>query len=155
MLPGNVRAAVICLWPTLVLPASAFPQDQLLALFKYLWYCTDGPERPTELMTIYVGQPTDVGQPLGLSWKTDEAVALQHALDYSFTSDAECLAAVTSRRAVLARFVAEDEVVVDPALLTDVRLNAPFMHIGSASGSSPIPFTAFSGRQSLTLLLDE
>ncbi len=94
-------------------------QAALLALFRRAGYVSDGVAYPSAELTVYRGEP-ESGQ-RGISWTTDFQVADTYAKGYSTGGNAQVLQATAPVASVLARFAFEDEVVVQPELLTDVK----------------------------------
>lgn len=128
-LPADeVRATICATWSHTSWPALTNRYEDLLDLFRWCWYTTDDSEElPREDLTIYRAETTDTfntdGAPdLGVLWTTDPDVATLYAVEYSVKSDAVVMVAHAPRRAVLARFTFESEVVVEPSMLTTVQV---------------------------------
>jgi hypothetical protein len=115
--PAELNVILQSLWPQLHGPLHHHDQATLVALFKHAGYVSDGLRYPTTDLTIYRGEPVDSTQQ-GISWTTDDQVADTYAKGYSTTGHARVLQATAPVASVLAWFTYEDEVVVQPELLT-------------------------------------
>lgn len=131
--PGELNSVLQEVWP--LLHGSLFRYDTatLLALFRRAGYVSDGPPSPEDDLTVYRGQPVAGGQ-RGISWTTDVQVARTYAQRYSTVGDVQVLQATASVASVLARFTNEDEVVVEPELLTDVAVKGYMPHFKLSLG---------------------
>jgi hypothetical protein len=127
-LPADeVRVVLAEIWPRLHAPLRHHDTSDLVALFRRVGYVTDdAPAPPTDLV-IYRGEPADLGDP-GVAWSADQTVAVDYARRYSTLGPAHVLRATAPPTAVLARFVDENEVVVQPDLLKDVINIGGFPH---------------------------
>jgi hypothetical protein len=96
-------------------------------LFKRAGYVTDGVPVPAASLTVYRGEPVSA-QSMGISWTTDQQIAMTYAQGYSTASAVRVVQATAPPGCVLARFTYEDEVVVEPGLVTDVAVQGYLPH---------------------------
>lgn len=132
--PHEVNAALREVWPRMHGPLYHHDTATLIGLFKRAGYVSDGPAYPSADLTVYRGEPVVSGQQ-GISWTTDFRVADTYAKGYSTDGHAQVLQASAPTVAVLARFAFEDEVVVEPELLTDVKILGYRPHFKPPLGS--------------------
>ena len=121
---AEVGAELVEVWPLAHAPLHRFDAADLVSMFKWAGYVSDGPPQPEAPFTVYRGELA-ASRP-GMSWTADRAVALRYARDYRTVGPTRCLRATIPPRAILARFVLHDEVVVDPAELTHVTVSGSF-----------------------------
>lgn len=76
---------------------------------------------------MYRGELSEASD-TGMSWTTYRDIARHFAQQYSSVGQTCILRARASPRAVLARFNLEDEIVVQPDLLTDISSSVAFEH---------------------------
>jgi hypothetical protein len=117
--PRELNSSLQAVWPLVHGPLFQHDKATLVALFKRAGYVSDGAAYPTDGLTVYRREPIENEQ-LGISWTTDLQVARTYAQRYSSIGDVQVLQATAPVPSILARFTFEDEVVVEPALLTDV-----------------------------------
>ena len=117
---AEVRSELAEVWPLAHAPLHHFDSADLVSMFKWAGYVSDGPPRPAAPFTVYRGELA-ASRP-GMSWTSDRAVALSYARDYRTVGPTRCLRATIPPRAILALFVLHDEVVVDPAGVTKVTV---------------------------------
>jgi hypothetical protein len=98
------------IWPDLRGPGWRYDWSEVLALFRWCGYVSDGVGPQTAPQTIFRGQP--VGSP-GHSWSTDRDVAVQYARDYQTLRETVVLRSTVLPEQVLARFTSQSEIVVD------------------------------------------
>jgi len=136
--PGELRVLLAQIWPELHAPLRMFGSAVLMALFRRAGFVSDGPPQPGGDLLVYRGELADPANP-GIAWSTDEAVATDYARRYSTAGQTRVLQATAPPMAVLARFAAEDEVVVQPDLLIDIVNLGGFPHFTwpPAARSSP------------------
>jgi hypothetical protein len=118
--PHQLNAALQEIWPRLHGPLHQHDPVALVELFKRAGYVTDGVPSPTASLTVYRGELVSAQSP-GISWTTHRQTAMTYAQGYSTVGAVRIVQAMAPPGCVLARFTYEDEVVVDPDLLTDVE----------------------------------
>lgn len=123
--PAEVNASLVAAWPLLHAPHRYHEAGVLVALFRHAGFVTDGPDKPATDLTVYRGEP-DGSAEAGMAWTTDRATAIGYMRRYAAAGPAVTWQAVASPESVLARFSAEDEVVVQPVLLANVIRIAEF-----------------------------
>jgi hypothetical protein len=124
---AGIRVLLAEIWPELHAPLRNYDSAVLVALFRRAGFVSDGPPQPGGDLLVYRGEPADPASP-GIAWSTDEAIATDYARRYSTAGQTRVLQATAPPMAVLARFAAEDEVVVQPDLLTDIVNLGGFPH---------------------------
>lgn len=82
---------------------------------------------PSADLAVYRGEPI-AGEQRGISWTTDCQMAMTYARGYSTIGAVQVVKATAPVASVLARFTYEDEVVVEPALLTHVEVLGHLPH---------------------------
>jgi hypothetical protein len=125
--PPAVSAALAHAWPLLYGPLRYYETERLIALFRHAGYVTDGPARPDSDLTVYRGELAGSAN-TGISWTTDQAVATKFARNYTTAGQTHVLQATATPESVLARFILEDEVVIEPDLLVAVTSLGCFPH---------------------------
>jgi hypothetical protein len=130
---GELNSILRTAWPQMHGPLFHHDTAVLLALFRQAGYVSDGPAYPSHALTIYRGEPVASEQP-GISWTTTYQVALTYARGYSTIGDVRLRQATAPVTSVLARFLFEDEVVVDPGLLEDVAVKGYIPHFKLSLG---------------------
>lgn len=118
--PGELNSTLKTVWPLLHGPLYRHDATVLMALFKRAGYVSDSVAYPDADLTVYRGEPVSSEQH-GISWTTDSQVAWKYARDYSTIGKVQVLQAVAPVEAILAQFTYEDEVVVEPNLLKEVK----------------------------------
>ena len=114
--PDEARTTLSLLWSQLHAPGHWFKQESLVAMFKFLSFTTDVPERPNEpTIKLWRGQLLS-DEPTCISWTTDHAVSHAYATELSKDFHTVCITAQVPRHAVLARFAFEDEYIVDSTI---------------------------------------
>jgi hypothetical protein len=132
--PRKLNAVLRDIWPLMHGPLYRYDSSALLTLFRRAGYVSDGVAYPSAELTVYRGEPADSRQQ-GISWTTDRQVADTYAKGYSTIGDARVLQATAPIASVLAQFTHEAEVVVEPKLLTDVKLLGRRPHFKLSLGS--------------------
>jgi hypothetical protein len=117
--PQELNGILQAVWPLMHGPLYQHDTATLLALFRRAGYVSDGVACPTTDLTVYRGEPVASGQ-RGISWTTDFHVARTYAQGYSTIGNVRVFQATAPMASVLARFTYQDEMVVEPELLTDV-----------------------------------
>jgi hypothetical protein len=115
-----VNATLQAIWPYLCAPQRNHLGADLVALFQQAGYVSDGIPQPGTGLAIYRGELVSAHEP-GVSWTADFQVARKYAQGYATTGDTRVIKATAPPRAILARFTHEEEVVVDPSVLTDIK----------------------------------
>ena len=112
-------------WPLANAPLMAASRDELVQHFRWVGPLTDGPPLPTEPTELFRGQVW--GEP-GMAWTTDELEARSYAAGWATEGRAAVYRAFVLPEAVLARFRAHSEVVVDPNLISRRQVIRTFEH---------------------------
>ena len=108
------------IWPGLRGPLHRYERARLLALFARAGFVSDGLAVPSSSLVLYRGALSDLGE-VGISWTTDQEIGLWYANGYRTVGETTCWKARAAPEAVLAMFVSEQEVVVNPDLLSEMR----------------------------------
>lgn len=122
--PPEVASELVQVWPLAHAPLHRFDSAELVAMFSFAGYVSDRALRPVEPLTVYRGELA-TSRP-GMSWTADQAVALTYATGYRTVGSTRLVRASIPPGAILARFESDDEVVVDPAALTEVTIVSSF-----------------------------
>jgi len=124
---SHVNARLRSIWPHLRAPQHGSDRDKLVALFRHAGYVSDGPASPKDERPIFQGRLA-LSEP-SISWTLNQAVATKYARGYTTVGDTEVWQAKAPPAAVLAQFAADEEIVVDPALLKAVKRLGYFRHL--------------------------
>ena len=116
--PAVLNARLQAIWPQLRGgQLHGYVQAALVALFLRAGYVSDGPAYPHDNLTVYRGEPaTATGR--GISWSLSLQVATTYARGNAIDGTTYARKASAPPAGVLARFVQDAEVVVEPGLLT-------------------------------------
>jgi hypothetical protein len=114
-------------WPHLHAPLRQHGTAALVAMFRHAGCVTDGTPMAHADLVVCRGEPADLAGP-GIAWSANLHVAAGYARGYSTAGPTRVLQATAPPLAILARFTSEDEVVVQPDLLADVKNIAGFPH---------------------------
>ena len=125
--PGDVNAVLASTWPLLHAPHRYYDAAVLVALFRRAGYVSDGPTWTAGDLTVYRGE-LDGSAEMGMAWTTDRATAIGYMQRYASAGPTVTWRATAGPESVLARFSAEDEVVVQPELLVNVMRIAELPH---------------------------
>lgn len=142
--PERVAAVLAEIWPRLHAPLRHHGTAALVTMFRHAGYVTDSTGKPDDSLVIYRGEPADPAGP-GIAWSAEREVAISYARRYSTAGPTRVLQATAPPMAVLARFASEDEVVVQPDLLIDVKTIGHLPHFILPNLAPGLHFTAFSG----------
>lgn len=140
--PERVGAVLAEIWPRLHAPLRHHGNVALVTMFRHAGYVTDGTGKPDANLVIYRGEPADPAGP-GIAWSAEREIAIGYARRYSTTGPTRVLQATAPPMAVLARFASEDEVVVQPDLLIDVKTIGHLPHFTLPNLAPGLRFTAF------------
>jgi len=121
----DLQQVLPTLWTNFRGPIHAFGKAACLSLFKRAGFLTNGPELPTQPLTIYRGEIRRPGQH-GISWTTNERVARSYARGYTTVDVTVVVSATVQPGSILATFSEESEVVVDPDSLGPIKEEGQF-----------------------------
>jgi hypothetical protein len=116
--PDVLNSRLQAIWPELRGgQLHGYDQAALIALFQRAGYVSDGPTYPDADLTVYRGEPaTATGR--GISWSLSLEVATTYARGNAIDGTTYVWRASAPPAGVLAQFVQDAEVVLEPDQLT-------------------------------------
>jgi hypothetical protein len=113
------KLALLENWTELHGPLHFIEATEFTDLFRSVGVVRNDESLSLSPTAIFRGAPS-LGGASGISWSATESVARQYAKDYRTVSETTLWKATCPPGAVLARFKQDDEVVVDPNLLSEI-----------------------------------